>query len=97
MSASVLSKISEPTATAVCARFELEAESLPLLEEAPSSEQFLRLLIEQEHYIDAVRFLAHGLPKREAVWWACVCARSTLGAEPAAEELKILGRFFGPA
>jgi hypothetical protein len=27
---------------------------------------------------DAVRFLAHALPKREAVWWACVCARDTL-------------------
>lgn len=90
MNAATLSKITVPAAAAVCANFELEPESLPLLEEAPNSEQFLRLLIEQEHYIDAVGFLAHGLPKREAVWWACVCARSTLDAEPAAEELKIL-------
>jgi hypothetical protein len=27
---------------------------------------------------DAVRFLAHALPRREAVWWACTCARFTL-------------------
>ncbi len=26
---------------------------------------------------DAVLLLAHSLPKREAVWWACQCARST--------------------
>jgi hypothetical protein len=91
MSISVLNKISDPTAAAVCAHFELETQSLPVLEEAPGSEQFLRLLIEKEHYIDAVRFLAHALPKREAVWWACVCARSKLAPEPEAQELNILG------
>ncbi len=26
-------------------------------------------------YMDAIRLLAHGLPKREAVWWACLAAR----------------------
>jgi len=25
----------------------------------------------------AVRLVAHGLPAREAVWWACMCARHT--------------------
>jgi hypothetical protein len=29
-------------------------------------------------WTDAVRFLAHALPRREAVWWACTCARLTL-------------------
>src|SRR5207253_9900463 len=28
---------------------------------------------------DAVRFLAAALPRREAVWWACLCTRQTLG------------------
>jgi hypothetical protein len=32
--------------------------------------------------IDAARFLAHALPKREAVWWACLAARAALGDEP---------------
>jgi hypothetical protein len=27
--------------------------------------------------IEAVRLLAHALPKREAVWWACMCAAHT--------------------
>jgi hypothetical protein len=90
MSTATLSKITAPVAAAVCAHFELEPQSLPLLNESLGSEQFLRLLIEQKHYVDAVGFLAHALPKREAVWWACVCARTALGAAPAAEELKSL-------
>nr|WP_321983242.1 hypothetical protein [uncultured Lichenicoccus sp.] len=26
---------------------------------------------------DAIRLMAHALPRREAVWWACMCARHT--------------------
>ncbi len=31
---------------------------------------------------EAARLMAHALPPREAVWWACMCARHT-GATPA--------------
>jgi hypothetical protein len=30
---------------------------------------------------EAVRVLAHALPKREGVWWACVCAAHTTPAD----------------
>ncbi len=30
---------------------------------------------------EAVRLLAHALPKREGVWWACVCAANTVPAD----------------
>ena len=49
----------------------------------PSPPAFVASLIEGEHFADAVRFLAHALPKREAVWWAWVAARNAAGAEPA--------------
>ena len=26
---------------------------------------------------EAVRMMAHSLPKREGVWWACMCAANT--------------------
>src|SRR5207245_536329 len=42
----------------------------------------LDALIEKQQFPDAIRFLAHALPKREAVWWACVCARGTTGPNP---------------
>ena len=31
--------------------------------------------------VDATRLIAHALPRREAVWWACMCARSSLPPE----------------
>ena len=30
-------------------------------------------------FSDAIRFLAHALPKPEAVWWACQCLKAALG------------------
>jgi hypothetical protein len=30
---------------------------------------------------EAVRVLAHALPKREGVWWACMCAANTMPAD----------------
>src|SRR5262245_61246665 len=37
--------------------------------------------------IEATRLVAHALPAREAVWWACACSRHTAacGADPASE------------
>lgn len=35
--------------------------------------------------LEAAKLTAHALPKREAVWWACMCARHTMPADaPAA-------------
>jgi hypothetical protein len=42
---------------------------------------FLEQLAQRGLFPDAVRFLAHALPKREAVWWACLCARECLTPE----------------
>ncbi len=39
---------------------------------------FLEQLISRSAFDEAVQFLAFALPKREAVWWACLCARSDL-------------------
>lgn len=41
-----------------------------------SARQFFDALAAADLAEDAVRFLAAALPKREAVWWGCVCARS---------------------
>jgi len=55
-------------------------------EQAPT--QFLKSLLAAGRNEDAVTFCAYLLPRREAVWWACGCARSALGKiaddEPAA-------------
>ena len=47
-----------------------------------SPPQFLTELLTMKAFNEAVQFLAFALPPREAVWWACLCARSVL-LEPA--------------
>jgi hypothetical protein len=68
----------------VCKRFPLGEEAGKLLKPDLAPRKFVETLIERQLFLDAIRFLAHALPKREAVWWACVCARQVCGSkEPA--------------
>jgi hypothetical protein len=78
------SKIQDKTAAAVCERARLGEEARGLLGEGMTPRPYLDLLIERGLHTDAVRFLAYALPKREAVWWACLCAAEVLGPEPPA-------------
>src|ERR1700680_3847329 len=41
--------------------------------------KFLQTLVTAGQIEDAVTFCAYLLPRREAVWWACGCARTPLG------------------
>ena len=50
--------------------FDLDDAAKALLDDKQTPRQFLQLLGKQQLYSDAVRFLAHALPKREAIWWA---------------------------
>lgn len=61
---------------------ELEEEARKLLTPALTPRDFIQAMVEGEHYGDAIRFLAHALPRREAVWWAWVCARRMAGDDP---------------
>jgi hypothetical protein len=82
MASGPLLKVAVKSAAEVCARFELGDEARPLLRPGLTPAQYLDLLMEKQHYQDATRFLAHGLPKREAVWWACLCAKGAAGTSP---------------
>jgi Family of unknown function (DUF6931) len=44
--------------------------------------RFAEALCDHEPWAEAVAFFAHALPRREAVWWAFVCARAAAGPEP---------------
>ena len=69
-------------AVQICSVAELGDEARALLTEKQTPQEYLNLLMEKGNFQDAVRFLAHALPKREAVWWAWVCARRAV-PEPA--------------
>ncbi len=61
---------------------ELSDEALALRADNQAPKDYVAALVEHRHYADAVRLLAHALPKREAVWWAWVSARRTAGENP---------------
>jgi hypothetical protein len=72
------SKLREISAVA-----ELGEEAMALLRQDLHPLDFVALMLEKGQFPDAVRFIAHALPKREAVWWGWVCARRAAGDSPA--------------
>src|SRR5262245_37024806 len=68
------------TAAEIARNVPLSEPAAELLREGMQPRPFLDLLLEQQHYADAVLFLAHTMPKREAIWWACLCSRPEKGA-----------------
>ena len=67
---------------AISTAAELGEEAMALLRADLHPLDFVALLMEKALYPDAVRFIAHALPKREAVWWGWVCARRAAGESP---------------
>jgi hypothetical protein len=65
-----------------CALAELGDEARALLTPAHRPREFVELLAARGLFPDAVRFLAHALPKREGIWWAWVCAKRADGDTP---------------
>src|SRR3984893_7309151 len=82
MSSNGLVKITAKTAAEVCKHFQLGDEAKKLLGDGLTPAQFLDTLMDKQQFPDAVRFLAHALPKREDVWWACLCSRAVVGSNP---------------
>jgi uncharacterized protein DUF6931 len=69
------SKIEAQTAEEVCAKFPMSDVGRSHLKPNMRPSDFLNSLIANSVFVDAVQFLARALPKREAVWWSCVCTR----------------------
>lgn len=82
MSQDRLARVTAGTAAEVCRHFELGDTARELLDDSLSPRQYLDRLIEKKAHADAVRFLAYALPKREAVWWACLCLGEIAGPQP---------------
>lgn len=85
-----LIKIKQKNASSIAQGIELDEQAIALLEDNPATVDYLQRLIEQQLYADAVRFLAHALPKREATWWACLCARKALTEKSSPHDLKAI-------
>ncbi|MCW3473904.1 DUF6931 family protein [Limobrevibacterium gyesilva] len=70
----------------VLARLDLPAPTSALLAGCEDAAAAFVALEAKGLLADASKWAAHALPKREAVWWACMCTRHTAPADqPAAE------------
>lgn len=73
----------------ICSAMGLDPQGSPLLRQGMTAEDLLRALLNNAQYTDAIALMACALPKREAVWWACVCARE-INPRPTPEEAAAL-------
>ena len=85
-----LTKVTADLAAMICADIELGEEARALLTPTMTPAAFLQGLIEKQLFVDAIKFVARALPKREASWWACLCAHSVLAEKPDAEASRAL-------
>lgn len=77
-----LRKVRAATAAEVCEHFDLDPEAKPLLGPKTSPRELLDTLSAQKQYRSAIRFLAHALPHREAIWWGALCVKQVAGDAP---------------
>jgi hypothetical protein len=71
----------------VLPHLQLDVQATPALAGCNDSVEALDRLEQAGLLIEATRLVAHALPAREAVWWACACSRHTApsGVNPAVE------------
>ena len=81
MSNGPFEKIGAATAAEICMHFDLQDDTKPLLRNGIDPRQFVTALLKSNKCIDAIHFMAHALPAREAIWWGCLCIQHALGDE----------------
>jgi len=71
------------SAAKVCQAMVLMPETKALLKPEYDARTFMRVLVDNQLFADAIRFLALCLPIRKGLWWACLCVRHSVAETPA--------------
>jgi hypothetical protein len=72
-----VNKLAGADAAAVLQRCHLPPEPRLAIQGLSEIAPIVDELVKSGFMLEAVRVFAHALPKREAVWWACMCAQAT--------------------
>jgi hypothetical protein len=86
MIVAALPKVTARTAAELLTDLDIEEPARSLLRNGATPPQFLQALVEKSMTDDAVKFLARALPKREAIWWGCQCAKAVVDNTASPEE-----------
>jgi hypothetical protein len=78
------------TLAATCAYLEFDDDVNELAATAKTPDALIDELAKQGKVQDALRLRAHLLPKRQAVWWGCLCVREDVDAPLPAPQLAAL-------
>ena len=70
-----MNKIAQAPLDQLVSRCQLSPEALAAIAAAADAAAAIEALESNGFLAEAVRLFAHALPKREAVWWACMCTR----------------------
>ncbi len=76
-----LGKLNGVEFSAVRQHAALPVEAAMAVQGCADVESALQRLEAAGFHLEAARLMAHALPKREAVWWACMCATHTAPAD----------------
>ncbi len=83
-------KIKQPEAMLITKDLELSSDATALLTHEITPAQYIQKLIEKKLFVDAIKFLAAGLSKRESTWWACLCVRTVLTDKSSELDIKAI-------
>jgi hypothetical protein len=72
-----INKLSTAQLGDVLQRCSLPEDALALVTGLPDAQAVIETLVANNYPLEATRVYAHALPKRESVWWACMCAGHT--------------------
>jgi hypothetical protein len=90
MSVDQLAKMKSVRMDEVFPRLGLTGESAALIQTEPDAATALGRLEQAGFLGEAVKLMAHALPNREAVWWACMCSHHTAPADlPEADQAAV--------
>ena len=70
-----LPKITAPTAAEICVTSNPSPEGKALLTPTMTPPEYLQALEKNKLSVDSVHFLAHGLPEKDSICWACQSSR----------------------
>jgi hypothetical protein len=76
-----LTRLPAVTAVEVCRKGYIGEVATVSLSDSTSPREYLSALMAQGELAEAVKFLAHALPKREALYWGCICVRESLAPD----------------
>ena len=83
-----MKKITAKTAQEFTEHYDaIEENAFELLRPEITPKEYIDKLLAKQYFADSIVFLAHALPKRESIWWACLCSKAVMTKDTKADDV----------